>query len=253
MVRCSHCGSASVKKSSAYYAQSTSFTRRRSSGVWLSGRGTGVWFGRSASRRRTLAAAQNAPLQVSAYVVALCGTVGMVVGIYLTLAIWPDDDFFDGLIHVWLLSMSLLVAGVILGWHWTKKWREEEEGFNDRRWYCSKCGSTFFVDLTKHSPEKLGVAASGSQIASLLSGSRRTDYVQRVQHPVQRARQLTSRDLDGLRNIAQRVRSDWRFEPGEPWPMDLGIVSRLASKGCISYDDTQDSFFITDEGRELLS
>lgn len=163
MVRCPHCGSSGVKRARALYAQSTSLTRRRSTGLWLSRRGPGVWYGRSVSRRTSLAAAQNAETQVVGYIIGFVGTAGMVIGIYAGIAVWPDLSF-DNFISTMLLAMILTVLGVVLGWKWTRSMREQEAVASETRWYCLKCGSTFYFDI--HGNDKRGIPSTAAPLSS---------------------------------------------------------------------------------------
>jgi hypothetical protein len=146
-----------------------------------------------------------------------------------------------------------------------------------RQWYCSKCGTKF-----EHPSERprtddgdsrgeeppIGGARSTGQRASgdaeQSSGSRADEprrpsssrwraYAERIVTPVQRAKSETERDLRGLLDIADRADATGLFSPIAPWPLDLGLVSRLASLGYLAWHADRDVFAITSVGLQRVA
>jgi hypothetical protein len=249
MVRCPECGSTGVQKASAMYSQSSFQSRTRSSGVWFSSRGPGVWFGRSRGTRASLAAQDNAPPEGASFIMALAVGAVTLLSLIIGAKLW---DGLSGLLFTLLLTLSMVSIATFLVWKWTAPMREQEWAAYGKLWYCRRCGTQFQLDTGSASeapPSSNARAATGTAQPSA-AGIRRSDYRSRVESPVQRARQLTRRDIEALREIIRRAGSGTSFDPQTPWPLDLGIASRLASQRCLAYDAVADQFIITPEGQE---
>lgn len=243
MVRCPRCGSGSVKKSSAIYEQGVSRSQGRSSGLWFSRGGPGVWSGRSSSERISGAAAINAPtgFELEAFTFVGLFLAALLVGFFTADSVGS---------FVMAIPIAFVVAGIaafVVGVS-QKDQRAAAQASYDRQWYCSKCGHKFEVDLDRANPASAGNTSTGPASGSG-SGGHRGDYASRILNPVQRAKAETERDRTWLKTIAARATGDGRsFDPCRPTALDLGAVSRLASLGFLNYDPDTGIFSLSEEG-----
>ena len=246
MVRCPKCGSGSVKKSSAIYEQGVSRSQGRSSGIWLSRRGPGVWIGRSTSERVSGAAARNAPtgFELEAFTFAGVSFVVLLIGLF------SAGSIGSFIMAVPIAFIIAIVAAVLVGIS-QKEQRAASQASYDRQWYCSKCGNKFEVDLDPARPMAPDTPASAARPNGPGAGPTgfRADYASRILNPVQRAKAETERDGTWLRTIATRATGAARsFDPCRPTALDLGAVSRLASLGFLQYDQEHDVFSLSERG-----
>lgn len=246
MVKCPKCGSGSVKKSSAIYEQGISKSQGRSTGVWLSKRGLGVWSGHSSSDRISGAAARNAPtgFEIEAFTFVGVFFVTLVIGFF-------SAGSFGTFVTV--VPIAFVVAGImtiVVGFS-QKTQRTASEAQYDRQWYCYKCGHVFEVDLDQAGPNMTKNVShiEPSKITAAEPSGDRAEYASRILRPVQRAKSETERDRKWLQIIADRATSPARsFDPCSPPVMDLGAISRLASLGFLQYDRDRDMFSLSNKG-----
>lgn len=246
MVRCTKCGSGSVKKSSAIFEQGVSTSQGHNSGIWLSRRSAGVWSGRSTSVRVSGAAARNAP---TGYELEALTFVG-VFFIALLIGLFSAGSIGSLVMAVPIGFVLAIIAAVLVGISQEEQ-RAASQARYDRQWYCSKCGNKFEVDLDSASPMASDAPASATRSNEQRAGSSgiRADYASRVLNPVQRAKGETERDGTWLRTIATRATGTARsFDPCRPSALDLGAVSRLASLGYLQYDKENDVFSLSERG-----
>ena len=246
MVRCPKCGSGSVKKSSAIYEQGVSRSQGRSSGIWLSRRGPGVWSGRSTSERVSGAAARNAPTGFELEALTFAG----IFFVALLIGFFSAGSVGSFVMAVPIAFVLAIVAAVLVGIS-QKEQRAASRASYDRQWYCSKCGNKFEVDLDPARPMASDTPASAARSNGQGAGPSgiRADYASRVLNPVQRAKGETERDGTWLRTIATRATGTARsFDPCRPTALDLGAVSRLASLGFLEYDQEHDVFSLSERG-----
>jgi hypothetical protein len=144
------------------------------------------------------------------------------------------------------LALGAVAATIVAGR--TRESRVAARERYERQWYCSKCGGFFEHDLHSDAPpEEPSFGPRSSEARS--SATTRSEYAVRIRSPVQRARTATDRDLAGLANILSRsAPPDFEFDPLRPVPLDLGVVSRLASLGYLRHDAAVDRFLVTEEG-----
>lgn len=141
-----------------------------------------------------------------------------------------------GSFTLWLFGVVITLFATVLAVVLVK----DEEGVSDeynRQWYCYKCGRNFHEPMSHEPIDRRG------EVSPI---SRHPDFAQRVRSPVQKAKSLTDRDSQGLREIQERSAADGSFDPMVPKPLDLGIVSRLASQGLLLWDEETDTFRIVD-------
>lgn len=244
MVRCPRCGSGSVKKSSAIYEQGVSRSQGRSSGLWFSRGGPGVWSGRSSSERISGAAAINAPtgFELEAFTFVGLFLAALLVGFFTADSVGS---------FVMAIPIAFVVAGIaafVVGVS-QKDQRAAAQASYDRQWYCSKCGHKFEVDLDQTGPAAAEKADPAGPTGGAGPGGYRADYASRILSPVQRAKSETERDGTWLKTIAARANgNDRSFDPCRPTALDLGAVSRLASLGFLRYDPVADVFSLSDKG-----
>lgn len=245
MVRCPKCGSGSVKKSSAIYEQGISRSQGRSSGIWFSQRGSGVWTGRSSSERISAVAERNAPFgyELEAF------TFGGVFSVTLMIGFFAAKSVSSFIMAMPVAFVLAIVAAIVVG-VFQKEQRVASQARYDRLWYCSKCGNQFEVDLDRPDASTKGDGTGpGGPATGPGSGGYRADYASRILNPVQRAKAETERDGTWLRTIRERSDGLTRsFDPCRPTALDLGAVSRLASLGFLQYDSARDEFSITKQG-----
>ena len=252
---CPTCGSKNTRKSSAAYEQGVSRTERSGGGGWVGTRGrAGVWRSRGSSSRVYRVAACNQP--PGNILPILVGPLTFFLGvIVLTLLGGPPAvDFVLPLI-------GGLAAAVYVGKVTAPGFASAREQYA-RQWYCMQCGQKFEVPAadgdqrrTKSGPDRNGVGSHpGVRSRSCGPGSgygsaARSQYADRIIRPVQRAKAETERDLEGLIGITSRLDGSGAFDPERPWPLDLGLVSRLASLGYLAWEQDSDCFSVTAAGR----
>lgn len=147
MVRCPQCGSGSVKKISAIYEQGISRSQGRSGGVWYSRGGPGVWSGRSSSERISGAAARNAPTGFELEALTFVG----VFAAALLVGFFTADSIGSFVMAVPIAFVVAGIAAFAVGVS-QREQRAASQARYDRRWYCSKCGHKFEVDLDRSGP-----------------------------------------------------------------------------------------------------
>jgi hypothetical protein len=113
----------------------------------------------------------------------------------------------------------------------------------ERQWYCIKCGRKFHERAPEVVPSEERQNFQETRVRS-----RFPDYAERIHNPIQKARTQTERDTQGLLEIRRRSEPDGTFSPIFPTALDLGLVSRLASLGHISWDETTDAFSLCSYG-----
>jgi len=245
-MRCPHCGSSSVQKSSAFYEQGVRESVGSSTGWFLTSRGSvGVGSWKRHSQSQSLAASRNAPQYVispKSWLVVLAG---------FALSFWPIsymwDAFWDldlgGVLLYFILAFLLIGAAMIGAIILNTDGREAMKAW-ESQWYCRKCGGLFFEPAAaSHMP----AAAPTSFVSPVMRSAQarlREEYRDRVVSPVQCAGRMTERDRAGLDAIAARVAADGSFDP-ERIGCDLGIISRLSSLKAIEYEEGTDRFLIT--------
>lgn len=244
-MRCPNCGSSRTQSSYAVFQQGTSTWTSRSRGSWFSTRSWGISSGQSSGQRMSTVAAANQPPSSDGE--AMIAAVVMLLVIFVGVA-WVDSIgtfFLVGLLA--MLAGGVTMAGLT---NLTRESRAAEHERYARTWYCRQCGTRFEADLQQangHLPSPLP-APNGWGLSDC-----RAVRAARVVNPMQRARLPTDRDLAGLQSIFDRSTGDpLTFDPCRPVPIDLGIMSRLASLGYLTYDAKDDSFRITPTGRNKL-
>lgn len=256
-MRCTSCGSASVKKSFAVFEQGQSHTTRRSRGVWVSSRGrTGLWSSRGSGARISNVAQRNGPPVGSLSIVVLSAMATIIVSSLLFLFI--GAGFF---LTLFLVFVSTLIV-TFEAWKRTSQLRAAEDDAYSRQWYCSRCG-TIFRDSSPTSlagePQAVAMGKASDaekqnqqQPATLYQQNHhvvsRDHYAERITNPIQRAKVETDRDSRGLLEISRRADSRGTFHPEHPYPLDLGLVSRLASLNYLYWEPNQNKFGITNSG-----
>lgn len=236
-MQCPQCGSNNTQKSSALYEQSVRMSEGRSSGAFISSRGTvGIGSAKHVTRSSSLAAEMNAPHRR----VPLRSTLAMVVG-FAAMAV---NVLLGG---GFLLSITFALAGFVGGIYLTAPTDQElaEEKRYHSQWYCRRCGSIFFELKASSQPELVEQPNETFVSPVIRSGAThsRQSYIDRTIKPIQRARAATPRDLAGLRAIQESAEVDGAFNP-ETMNCDLGVISRLASLQLIQYDAGSDRFVV---------
>lgn len=238
-VNCPECGSKNTQKSSAFYEQNVRTTEGRSSGIFLTSRGTvGIGKSRNQSRASSLAAEVNAPhhgMKMRSLIASIVGFVAALV----SQAAGGGYLLFVGLVLMGFLLSIYLAAPTQQDLAEEQRWR--------RQWYCRKCGSTFL----KGSSQETGTGWQCSHddfvspVMRQSSSRSRQEYVERAQKPIQRAKSATKRHLAGLAAIRRSAKPDRSFDP-ETLNCDLGVISRLSSLSLIEYDESTERFLISD-------
>lgn len=239
-MRCPHCGSSDVQKSSAVHEQDVRVTEGRATGIGMGSRGGfGIGIGRYASRSSTRAGDINAPPGHMPPRVLLASVVGVPVA--LGIGVLADS-----------LALTLVLVVIALGIMIYLSAPNDEELRNESRWrsqwYCKRCGGLFFDDpSTAKAPSGSTHEAFVSPVLRRHAKNSRQAYIDRVRTPVQRAAKMTPRDAAGLDAIRERALPDGRFDP-EYMGCDLGVISRLASLGLITYDERSGRFLLRETG-----
>jgi hypothetical protein len=239
-MRCPQCGSNNTQKSSALYEQNVRVSDGRSAGLFVTSRGTvGFGGGRRTSRSMSLAAQANAPHRH----LPLRSIVAVLVGFSLAV-IFADNG--GGLLVTICLFVGTFWLSVYLALP-TDAEKTEQSRWSSQ-WYCKKCGHIFFEPgETERSVTSEPLTTHGrSFVSPVLRSTKknsRQQYIDRVLHPVQRAAGATERDIAGLDAIRNHTAVDGSFDP-ENVRCDLGIISRLASLGLITYDQRADRFLL---------
>lgn len=244
MVRCPRCGSGSVKKSSAIYEQGVSTSQGRSSGLWFSRGGPGVWSGRSSSERISGAAAINAPtgFELEAFTFVGVFFAALLIGFFTA------DSVGSFVMAVPIAFVIAGIAALVMGMS-QKAQRAASQARYDRQWYCAKCGHKFEVDLDRNGPDIAANAFPADPPGAAEPSGYRADCASRILKPLQRAKSETKRDGIWLKTIAARSHGvDRSFDPSHPAALDLGAVSRLASLGFLDYDRNRDVFSLSEKG-----
>lgn len=151
----------------------------------------------------------------------------------------------------------------------------EREARYQRQWYCNTCGAKFETQPSSQEsadpranqrsgptggPDDGGGSREHDAADQRYAGpspaynrgqpEQRALYIERVLNPVQRAKSATERDLSGLAMIVARMGADTAFEPLAGVPIDLGVISRLASLNFIEFVRSADRFYVTPRGFE---
>jgi hypothetical protein len=234
-MQCPRCGSGNTQKSSAVYEQGVRNAEGRSSGFFVTSRGTvGVGQSRRKSRSSTLATERNAPHRMVPTRAILVGVVGLLVSL---VALNSGIGF---------VAFLILVVGIFWAMIYVSAPTDRESAEEERwqtQWYCKKCGDIFFED---DNPTELGASSAfTSPVLRTKAKHPRSEYIDRVLNPIQRAASPTERDQAGLAAIRARTRPDGSFDP-DVINCDLGVISRLSSLGLIAYDKVADRFSVQD-------
>ena len=253
LVRCPNCGSSRVRSSAAAYDQGVSRTSSAGGGLWASRRRIGAWQSRRSTVRVSAVAERNAPPTNP-----LPGFAFGVVFI-LCLIVGPHaDNIIGDFTTRFLLALSLgSIAGFTV-WHWIRDEIDSELNRWTNTWYCSTCGNNFSRDSTMEQPSSAANTAEKDVLSSTgqnrwqLIGSRWFEYLSRVKSPVQRAKTESRRDIEGLLQIDDRMDSEGLFDPEQPYWLDLGLVSRLASLGYLTFDEQRKRLSVTESGKVRL-
>ena len=239
-MRCPHCHSNNTKRSVAVFDQGRSSSTSSGGGISVNSRGSiGAHQGRFGSERISEVAKKNAPPSSAA---ADSATGAFLIGVAATAIL----IFLTGALAVLMLGLlATLVASIIVAVTVKEDGRAETYL---RQWYCFKCGRNFHEPEIEVGSERGNPSDNPNPQAFkyLPSASRYPDYAERVKNPIQKARAQTDRDTQGLLDIQRRSEEDGTFDPMRPTPLDLGIVSRLASLSLISWDEATDSFRVID-------
>lgn len=244
-VHCPNCGSGRTLASAALHAQETIDTQGRSGGVWLTSRGrAGAWQGSRSSTRQSRAAAQNAPP------FNMLPAIGAAVVFFVTtnLLAWAGAP----LLLVIVTPMPIAITVVILGYRASSESDQTVRQHYDNQWYCRQCGTKFHRSIEFEAVRSLPTTASTTTSGGPMSTGF-APYLERVMDPVQRARAETERDYAGLKQIFRRCDEHRRFDPLWPTPLDLGIVSRLASLAYIEPAECSGKLQLTRKAVERLS
>lgn len=250
-IRCPSCGSASVKKSAAVYGQGQSRTTGKGGGLWVSSSGRiGAWSSRGSSARISAVAERNAP--PSETLVGCAGMIGMIGSVYL------GSTIGFGFLATMVLAFASTIGLSVAAWKFTSDERADATDLYSRQWYCSRCGNIFREPKQDERLQKSPVSnpIDGPKPAGVrnpLQHFGRKSYADRIISPEQRARSETERDSCGLVSIAEGADAAGVFHPERNPPLDLGLVSRLASLGYLTWDTTTDSFAISDSGTRRLA
>lgn len=240
-MNCPECGSSNVQKSSAVYEQGVRIGEGRSSGAFVTSRGTvGIGASRSASRSSSLAAELNAP-----------GTGLPLRSMIAGAACFAFGFFGLVVLESFLFFMLAFAAAIPVGIYFLAPTDAEiaERRRYDAQWYCRKCG-TIFHDFGKVMNSRQQLSAGNEHLDSSIyrrTTNPREAYIQRATSPVQRASGATERDLAGLARIRSDAQEDGSFSP-ELLGYDLGLISRLASLNLVRFDAEQDRFFVDGVG-----
>ena len=238
-MRCPQCGSANVQKSSAFYQQHVRTSKGRTSGFFLTSRGTiGVGSSRRVSTSSSLAADLNAPIAKLPPRILLTIVIGFPFALIL--------GFASSSLFLTLFLVVLVIVATIYLSAPTNEELEREKQWS-QQWYCKKCGDRFIESDTDAGALRADAsAASGGFVSPVIRATRRNSraaYADRVLNPVQRAAAMTDRDAAGLNAIRSQAAVDGSFNP-EIIGCDLGVISRLSSLNLISYDGTLDQFHL---------
>jgi predicted RNA-binding Zn-ribbon protein involved in translation (DUF1610 family) len=139
---CPHCGSRSIKKSSAIYQQGQSTYSGSSTGLGIGSNGkVGIYGGQHTGRRITKIAEDNAPPMIDANNMA-CLLVLAPIGLVFLGFI---ANGFIGMMVCGLISVIVVPIIAILSATLSPK--SEAQATADeaylKQWYCSKCGEKF--------------------------------------------------------------------------------------------------------------
>lgn len=239
-IKCPHCDSRNVKKSSAMVDQGTRNSSGISRGGWVSSSGRfGVSQRKYSSTSATTAAELNAPPTPSSPMIGYLVLVGLVV-------LWVPISMPNVLALILGEFVLAIVGSVLLVAMFNRPSATDRAVRQrwDKQWYCLRCGELFVPDTAAPADRNGGSDYDGpSGPVRRVSPTGRSLYIDRVQNPVQRAKAMTDRDSAGLRAIRKRATPNGTFDP-QALRCDLGLMSRLSSLGLVTYDVRNHEFRI---------